>query len=264
MNSSKRGAAFSIEEDILLVMAYLDVSQNPIIGINQSRDRLWSLVAATYNEQLAGNSTEPRTTKALQCRWFNINKIVQNFSSCVSQVELSRPSGASEKVILDQAKALFKQSAGSTWRLDHSYYSPNTESPTPDSPGLSGFAINLDEDNPSGGSYQRPIGIKKAKAKRKATEEHLKDISTMAKCTEKMVAVMENAEVHRQQLIDIEKQRNAIMAFKEENKILRMNPMCVDESVRAYLIKEQQKIWQKRMETGDGSDGTSTPFGEFL
>ncbi|XP_073038245.1 uncharacterized protein [Primulina eburnea] len=296
MTSSKRGAAFSIEEDKLLVMAYLDVSQNPIIGINQSRDRLWSRVAATYNEQLAGNSTEPRTTKALQCRWFNINKIVQNFSSCVSQVELSRPSGASEKDILDQAKALFKQSTGSTWRLDHvwsllkdqekfrssnailpnfipnrgnidssqSDYSPNTESPTPDSGGLSGFAINLDEDNPSGGSSQRPIGIKKAKAKRKATEEHLKDISTMAKCTEKMVTVMENAEVHRQQLIAVEKQRNAIMAFKEENKILRMNPMCVDESVRAYLIKEQQKIWQKRMETGDGSDGTSTPFGQFF
>ncbi|XP_075489559.1 uncharacterized protein LOC142528398 [Primulina tabacum] len=272
MTSSKRGVAFSIEEDKLPVMAYLDVSQNPIIGINQSRDRLWSRVAVTYNEQLTGKSTEPRTIKALQCRWFNINKIFQQFSSCVRQVELSRPSGASEKDIV--TKALFKQSAGSTWRLDHvwsllkdqekfrssnailpnfipnhgsidssqSDYSPNTESPTPDSPGLSGFAINLDEDNPSGGSSQRPIGIKKAKAKRKATEEHLKDISTMAKCNEKMVVVMENAEVHRQQLIDIEKQRNAIMAFMEENKILRMNPMYVDESVRAYLIKEQQKI----------------------
>ncbi|XP_073045577.1 glutathione S-transferase T3-like [Primulina eburnea] len=170
MTSSERGDAFSIEEDKLLVLAYLYVSQNPILGINQSRDRLWSRVAATYNEQLAGgNSTEPRTTKALQCRWFNINKIVQNFSSCVSQVELSRPSGVSEKDILDQAKALFKQSAGSTWRLDHvwsllkdqenfrssnailpnfipncgninssqSDYSPNTESPTPDFGGLS-------------------------------------------------------------------------------------------------------------------------------
>ncbi|XP_073288776.1 uncharacterized protein [Primulina huaijiensis] len=197
---------------------------------------------------------------------------------------------------LDQAKSLLKQSAGSTWRLDHvwsllkdqekfrssntilpnfipnhgsinssqSNYSLNTESPTPDSPRLSGFSINLDEDNPSAGSSQRPIGIKKAKAKRKATEEHLKDISTMDKCNEKMVVVMENAEVHRQQLIDVGKQRNAIMAFKEENKILRMNPMCVDESVRAYLIKEKQKYWQKRMETGDGSDGTSTPFGQFL
>ncbi|XP_073051265.1 uncharacterized protein [Primulina eburnea] len=130
--------------------------------------------------------------------------------------------------------------------------------------GASGFAINLDEDNLSGGSSQRPNGIKKAKAKRKATEEQLKDIFTMAKCIEKIVAVMENAEVHRQQLVDIEKQRNAIMAFKEENKILRMNPMCVDESVCAYLIKEQKKIWQKRMETGDCSDRTSTPFLEFL
>ncbi|XP_075499191.1 glutathione S-transferase T3-like [Primulina tabacum] len=200
MTSSKHGTALSIEEDKLLVMAYLDVSQNPIIGINQSRDRLWSRVAATYNEQLAGNSTEPRTTKALQCHWFNINKIVQNFSLCVSQVELSRPSGASEKDILDQAKALFKQSAGSTWRLDHvwsllkdqekfrpsnailsnfipnrgnidssqSDYSPNTESPTPDSGGLSGFAINLDEDNPSEGCSQRPIGIKKGQSQKKS------------------------------------------------------------------------------------------------
>ncbi|XP_073137183.1 glutathione S-transferase T3-like [Henckelia pumila] len=199
MTSSKRGVAFSIEEDELLVTAYLDVSQNPIIGLNQSRNTLWSRVAATCNEQLTGNSTEPRTTKALQCRWFNINKIVLNFSSCVSQVEHSRPSGASEKDILDRAKALFKQSSGSAWRLDHiwqllkdqekfrpsnavlpnfvpnhrnidssqSDYSPNTESPTTDSPGLSGFAINLDEDSPSGG-LKRPIGIKKAKGKKKS------------------------------------------------------------------------------------------------
>ncbi|XP_075500060.1 glutathione S-transferase T3-like [Primulina tabacum] len=199
MTSSKRGVVFSIEEDKLLVMN-LDVSQNPIIGINQSRDKLWSRVAFTYNEQLTGKSTEPRIIKALQCRWFNINKIVQKFSSCVSQVELSRPSGASEKDILDQAKALFKQSAGSTWRLDHvwsllkdqekfrssntilpnfipnhgsidssqSDYSPNTESPTPDSPGLSRFAIKLDEDNPSGGSSQRPIGIKKGQSQKKS------------------------------------------------------------------------------------------------
>ncbi|XP_073153934.1 glutathione S-transferase T3-like [Henckelia pumila] len=105
MTSSKRGVAFSIEEDKLLFTAYLDFSQNPIIGINQSRDKLWSRVAATYNEQVTDSSAEPRTIKALQCRWFNINKIVQNFSSCVSQ--------------LDRAKELFKQSSGLTWRLDH-------------------------------------------------------------------------------------------------------------------------------------------------
>ncbi|XP_073284689.1 uncharacterized protein [Primulina huaijiensis] len=165
-----------------------------------------------------------------------------------------------EKSKLDQPKVLFKQSSRSTWRLEHvwsflkdqekyrpsnailpnflpnhgnidssqSDYSPNTESPTPDSPGLSGFAINQDEGNPSGSS-QHPIGIKKAKAKRKANEEHLKDLSTMAKRSEKMVAVMENSLVHQQHAIDIEKQKNEIMTFKENNKILRLNPMRVDE-----------------------------------
>ncbi|XP_073019453.1 uncharacterized protein [Primulina eburnea] len=241
MTSSKRGAAFSIEEDKLLVMAYLDVSQNLIIGINQSRDRLWSRVAATYNEQLTAIS--------------RVDLAVDHVWSLLKDQEKFRSSNAILANFIPNRRNIDSS---------QSDYSPNIESPTLDSGGLSGFAINLDEDNPSGGSCQSPIGIKKAKAKRKATDEHLKDISTMARCTEKMVAVMENAELHRQQLIDVEKQRNAIMAFKEENKILRMNPMCVDESVRAYLIKEQQKIWQKRMETRDGSDGTPTPFGQFF
>ncbi|XP_073121669.1 uncharacterized protein [Henckelia pumila] len=295
MTSSKCGVAFSIEEDKILVTAYLDVSQNPIIGINQSRDKLWSRFAATYNEQVTDSSAEPRTIKVLQCRWFNINKIVQNFSSCVSQVELSRPSGASEKDILDRAKELFKQSSGLTWRLDHvwqllkdqekfrpsnavlpnfvpnhgnidssqSDYSPNTESPTPDSPVLFGFAINLDEDSPSGG-FKRPIGIKKTKGKRKANEEHSNDLFIMAKCSEKMVAVMENAEIHRKELIDIERQRNDIMAEKEDNKILLLNPMSVDESVSPYLIKQQQNIYKKRLANGDSFAGNFAPFGQFF
>ncbi|XP_073063766.1 uncharacterized protein [Primulina eburnea] len=292
MNSSRRGPGFSNEEDKLLVTIYLDISQNPIIGINQSNDSLWSRVAASYNEQLTSPSTEHRTMRALQCRWSNISRAVQSFTGCIRQVELRHQSGASEKDILDEAKELFKQSR-STWRLDHvwsllkdqekfrssnailpgfisnrmnssqSDYSPNTESPTPDFPGLSGFDVNLDKDSPSG-STQRPIGIKKAKAKRKATEDYSNDISTMAKCSEKMMTAMENAETHRQQLIDVQKERNALLAWKEENKILRMNPMSVDESFRAYLLKEQQNIWQKRAAKGDGADGSSNMFGQFF
>ncbi|XP_075473329.1 uncharacterized protein LOC142504336 [Primulina tabacum] len=279
MNSSRRGPGFSVKEDKLLVTIYLDISQNPIIGINQSNDSLWSRVAASYNGQLTSPSREHRTMKALQCRWSNISRAVQSFSGYTHQVELMQPSGASEKDI----------QPGSTWRLDHvwsllkdqekfrssnatlpgfisncrnssqSDYSPNTESPTPDFPGLSGFDVNLDEDSPSG-STQRLIGVKKAKA----TEDYSKDISSMAKYSEKMMTAMENAEAHRQQLIDVQKERNTLLPWKEENKILRMNPMYVDESFRAYLLKEQQNIWQKRATKGDGANGSSNLFGQFF
>lgn len=39
--------------------------------------------------------------------------------------------------------------------------------------------------------------------------------------------------------------------------------MFVDESFRVYLVKEQQKIWQKSSKE-DGADGPSTPFGKFF
>ncbi|XP_073121799.1 uncharacterized protein [Henckelia pumila] len=197
--------------------------------------------------------------------------------------------------LLDRAKELFKQSSGLTWRLDHvwqllkdpekfrpsnavlpnfvpnlgnidssqSNYSPNTESPTPDSPVLSRFAINLDEDSPSGG-FKHPLGIKKVKGKRKANEKHSNDLSIMAKCSQKMVVVMENAKIHRKELIDIERQRNDIMAEKEDNKILLLNPMSVDESVHPYLIKQQQNIYKKRLAKGDSSAGNFAPFGQFF
>ena len=57
------------------------------------------------------------------------------------------------------------------------YLSSESENPTPESqsmesPGLSGFQINLDDD--IGGSYsQRPCGVKKSKALKK-TDDHVK------------------------------------------------------------------------------------------
>lgn len=67
----------------------------------------------------------------------------------------------------------------------------------------------------------------------------------MANCSEQMMAMMQKVKVHWQQLIDVEKERNALQVLKEENKILQINPMSVEESVRAYLIYEQQGFGEK-------------------
>ena len=44
---------------------------------------------------------------------------------------------------------------------------PTPQSPAPDSPNLSSFSINLDDTILGGSSCDRPIGIKKAKLKKK-------------------------------------------------------------------------------------------------
>lgn len=157
---------------------------------------------------------------------------------------------------MNEAKELFKSSTGAPWRFDHvwsklkeldkfkpssatlpsfvpcsgnyessqSDYSPTQKSPMSNSPGLSGFSLNLDDDGPSSGGSQRPMGIKKAKRKLKG-DENSKALSTMANCSERMMNMMENAEASQQELINIEKDRNSIAVRREENKILRMNPM---------------------------------------
>lgn len=99
MSSSKRGASFTKEDDNLIVDCYIEFSQNPIIGKNQSNDTLWSRVTSRYNMQISP-PTEPRTVKALQCRWGNMSKDANKFSGCVNQVERRNPSGASEKDIV--------------------------------------------------------------------------------------------------------------------------------------------------------------------
>lgn len=86
----------------------------------------------------------------------------------------------------------------------------------------------------------------------------------MANCSKQMMAMMQKVEVHQQQLIDVEKERNTLWALKKENKIQQMNPMSVDKSGYANLIQEQQRIWRIRAATKDGLDGSTCQFGQFF
>lgn len=122
MSTSKRGASFSSEEDILLVECYVEFSQNPIIGINQTNDTLWSRVTQSYNRQL-NPLAEPRTVKALQCRWSTLSKAAQKFSGCINQVEQRHPSGASEKDIVSMQQPLDFNSHFSFSKRDSLFYS---------------------------------------------------------------------------------------------------------------------------------------------
>ena len=49
MSSSHRSLSYSIKEDIHLCHVYLNISQNPIVGINQFEDQFWARVEADYH-----------------------------------------------------------------------------------------------------------------------------------------------------------------------------------------------------------------------
>ena len=83
-----------------LCRVYLDVSQNPILGINQTSDHFWSRIKNEYNSNLLESVTEARGKRSLQSRWQTIKTAVSKLRECVRQVENLNPSGASEQDIV--------------------------------------------------------------------------------------------------------------------------------------------------------------------
>ena len=96
---SSRGTAYLPTEDQLLCQIYIDISQDPITGRNQSGKRFWSRVEETYNESKQA-SWEQRTLRSLQSRMQTIEKATRKLNGCIRQVELYNPSGASEQDIV--------------------------------------------------------------------------------------------------------------------------------------------------------------------
>lgn len=99
-----RSLNYSTEEDAAICEIYLDISQNPIIGINQSRDRFWSRVENAYNDRFLD---QQRSKRSLESRWAIILKHVTKMRGCIRQVENRKRSGASEQDIVSTSVSIF-------------------------------------------------------------------------------------------------------------------------------------------------------------
>ncbi|KAK2633729.1 hypothetical protein Ddye_028521 [Dipteronia dyeriana] len=97
--STKRSSSYTNAEDTHLCHIYLDVSQNPIIGIYQSKDMFWTRVKADYNN-IPYFITELRNKRSLQCHMQTILTAMGKLRGCIRQIESLKPSGASEADIV--------------------------------------------------------------------------------------------------------------------------------------------------------------------
>ena len=100
MASSARSSGYTNEEDIHLCHVYFDISQNPIVGIYQSRDQFWTRVEESYNNTMPLGVTQARSKRFLESRMQTILTAVHKLRGCVRQVEYLNPSGSSEQDIV--------------------------------------------------------------------------------------------------------------------------------------------------------------------
>ncbi|KAG8373930.1 hypothetical protein BUALT_Bualt11G0076400 [Buddleja alternifolia] len=205
---SSRSTNYRVDEDILLCQLFLDISQDPMTGINQTKSRLWNRVTQLYNETKDA-SMEERSFRSLETRFKTIELGVRRLIQCIKKVELFNPSGASQQDILQRAKLMFVEDVKfkAVFKFDHvwnmlkifekfldsdtirrqvcgkhpsDYSSSDNQTPdcnTPESPGFPPFSMNLNDDNDNigGSSYDRPTGVKKAKLKKKVGEQREKE-----------------------------------------------------------------------------------------
>ncbi|CAK8563505.1 unnamed protein product [Lathyrus sativus] len=76
----KSREVFSRDEDILLIQSWLNVSKDPIVGVDQKAENFCLRMANNYNEY-RGKSRE-KLRGQLKSRWHRINGFVQKFVGC--------------------------------------------------------------------------------------------------------------------------------------------------------------------------------------
>ncbi|XP_047309134.1 uncharacterized protein LOC124912542 [Impatiens glandulifera] len=278
---SIRSAAYNHDEDILLCRVYIETSEDPIIGVYQSSDRLWSRIEDAFNKEKLEH-WEMRSKRSMQSRLDTIQKAARRLHACIKQVENMHQSGASNEDIMLKAKVLFTKDTKfkSGWKFDHvwdivknfekfkdcssssrrnpsfNYPSSESENPTPDSvgqasPGVSSFSINLN-DSVIGSPSERPIGVKKAKLKRKSDDNTSLHINGMQETSEKMVEELRRINEQMQY-------HNALKEIKEENKILLKDSSKIrDPQLRTFIEAEQARIMEKRAQNQDQPDPFAT------
>ncbi|GAY49687.1 NAM-associated domain-containing protein [Citrus sinensis] len=232
MALTPRSTSYTHEEDIHLCHIYLDISQNPIVGINQSRDAFWSRVEIEYNNSKLEFTTQVRPRISLQKQMQSILAAIGKLRGCVQQIENQNPSGASEQDILNRANVLLAQDKkynkgfkfDHVWPIlkdienfgdDHSIATPcfrrqssefvssqsdslAPESPTSASLGLLSFSLNINDEHVDDCSTQRPIGVKKAKGKRKVEDQNSLVIDTIKEDNRQLHEILKKGSEDRQ------------------------------------------------------------------
>ena len=93
--TSKRGVNFSVDEDLLLVTAWLNIGMDAVHGTDQKVETFWKKIW----EFFCANNTYGtiRSSTSLSSRWGNINRETSRFARFMAKVEARDKSGTTNE-----------------------------------------------------------------------------------------------------------------------------------------------------------------------
>ncbi|KAE8771790.1 Alternative oxidase 1a, mitochondrial [Hordeum vulgare] len=101
-----RGGNYTNDEDILLCNTWLQVSRDPSIGGDQSKDAYWNRMQEHFD--LHNTSGIDRSTRSLRSRWSTINRDCQKWAPAQKAVDKLNPSGTNDIYRFNIAQNLLK------------------------------------------------------------------------------------------------------------------------------------------------------------
>ncbi|XP_019190220.1 PREDICTED: uncharacterized protein LOC109184650 [Ipomoea nil] len=263
-----RTSSSSIEEDKLLCHVYVNICQDKATGHHQAGDVFWTRIMNAYHEALPANVGSTRSLRSITSRMQTIIKAVAKFRGCIVQVENLNLSRASEKDIINRARALMEQEAKfkNGFKFDHvwpivkdleKFQSPSDREPSvasrkrssdieaaesqgDKSIGSSSFCLNLDDDFESQGlNNERPTGRNKEKKKKQAFAECHDYFAKVTEHNEKIAQMFEQSQTQLQQNYELqmikaqnEAKQLQLAEQQEDNRIMSIDVDSITDPIR--------------------------------
>ncbi|XP_023925001.1 glutathione S-transferase T3 [Quercus suber] len=260
----QRGNKFSIQEDMLLVSAFLNVNQDVVQGTNQKRTTYWSRIWEYYHQWKT--FTSERTVSSLKNRWSMIQLCTNKFCGCLEQIESKNESGKTNEDKLNEARQLYQVLQQTKFQYEHYWnllkYSPkwlaigNNQQPKKRRRSEASLPSNLesisleDDDIPQVPivNLERPPGVKAVKERlkkqksREGTTSHIEDILNVMMEERRKMSEMKMACIEKGCLVDQEHDMARIQLKDKKLEIARMKEENEMEKLRMEKLKDEKEL----------------------
>ncbi|KAH7857943.1 hypothetical protein Vadar_018173 [Vaccinium darrowii] len=243
----KRGGNFMVDEDVLLISAWLNISLDPVQGNEQKHKTYWRRVWEYFHEHKTFDTSLNETS--LMCCWSTIQLAMNKFCGFFAQIEKRNESGKTEKDRILDAKNTYKGLNGYCFSYEHCWnklrFQPkwvedletkkeNIKKTGTSKTGISSCAldsINLGDVN---GELEMPIGRKAAKEQKNKQKSKASGTDETNSPT---AVLLEKIREDKVQMNEAKKEMFE-KTFLQEQERLKQNT----ENMRMKQLKEEERI----------------------
>uniref|UniRef100_I1PIT7 No apical meristem-associated C-terminal domain-containing protein n=1 Tax=Oryza glaberrima TaxID=4538 RepID=I1PIT7_ORYGL len=277
--NQKRSKNFSLEEDNLLVSAWINVSFDPVQGTDQSHGTYWGRIHDYFHQNKEFESD--RSQSSLVHRWSTIQEHVNKYCGFLSQIQNRNQSGVNHEDMHVQASLMYKKKEEKKFQFMHCYNvlknlpkwndkrnqlaasktsSKKQKKTANDSLAISTPACNVDENRAADPENTvgegRPMGRKKAKQQmrersdlsRKESLDYLWDKKKEADAEKerKFEERYQIAFALEQNRIDLERDKFEFKRMIKEDKLLRTDTSAMSIEEQEYYKNVNNQILSRR------------------